>query len=251
MSSKKPLIRIASIAGACLVGTAVAGLPWADANSSASGPSGVKAASGRNVSCVRYDADDTPYCFRLSSGPPGLRGRTGRRGAPGVNGTVGPMGAVGIQGPAGAQGARGAVGAVGARGATGLFGPTGSDANNHLIVVLGSKVGPLTINPGPATGTELNPPSVARCPTSGPDQEAYDGGANVTYSNPAAGDVVGLEASYPGRYVGSTEVDPLPISGTPGAVSPEAANAYEAKAVIETVKTFDQVTLQSYVVCGP
>ena len=63
--------------------------------------------------------------------------------------------------------------------------------------------------------------------------------------------MVGLEASYPGRWAGSTEVDPLPISGTPGAVSPEPANAYEAKAVIEQVKTFDQVTLQAYVVCGP
>jgi hypothetical protein len=114
--------------------------------------------------------------------------------------------------------------------------------------VLGSKIGPIPFPSGPATGTELTP-SVARCPVSGPDRVAYDGGASVLTSNP--GDVVGLESSFPGLYAGPTEVDPLPLGSAPGAVSSQAANAYEVQAVITHMNSGDNVTVQSYVVCGP
>jgi hypothetical protein len=122
------------------------------------------------------------------------------------------------------------------------------------VLVLGAKIGPITIQNGPATGTELTP-SVARCPTSGPDQEAYDGGVTVITKNPSApgptGDVVGLESSFPGLYAGPTEVDPLPLGAAPGAVSSMSGNAYEAQAVVTNMHSLDQVTVQAYVVCGP
>jgi hypothetical protein len=122
-------------------------------------------------------------------------------------------------------------------------------------MVLGSKIGPITVQNGPATGTELTP-SVARCPTSGPDQEAYDGGVNIITTNPSAPgapthDVVGIESSFPGLYAGPTEVDPLPLNAPPGTASTMAGNAYEAQAVLTNVHSLDQVTVQAYVDCGP
>jgi hypothetical protein len=118
-------------------------------------------------------------------------------------------------------------------------------------------VGPLSFPTGPATGIELTP-SVARCPTSGPDQEAFDGGATVVTMDPSntqdptdTSDVVGLESSYPGLYVSQTEVDPLPLGTAPGTVSQEPANAYEVQAVIQNMTSGDTLTVQSYVVCGP
>jgi hypothetical protein len=114
--------------------------------------------------------------------------------------------------------------------------------------VLGTKPPPVFILNGPSTGTEL-PPSVARCPISGPDQEAYDGGAIITTSS--NNDVVGLEDSYPGLYVDQATVDPLPLGSKPGAVSTLPANAYEARAVIGEMQSNDSVSVQAYVVCGP
>jgi hypothetical protein len=266
MGSKKHLIRIAGTVGLCLSAAAFAGLPWADASSHSAGAA-ARAAAKSHKACpakdtaeVRFDTDDTPACVRLRVGSQGQRGRTGHRGRTGKTGRVGVTGAIGPIGPVGAIGPTGPVGAVGAVGATGPTGPSGafvtgasgipvgSDPGGHTVVVLGSRVGPLSFPTGPATGTELTP-SVARCPTSGPDQQAFDGGLTITTSN--AGDVVAVESAYPGLYVSQTEVDPLPLGSAVGGVSQEPANAYEAVAVIGTISSGDTITVQSYVVCGP
>ena len=248
--NSRHLTSIAAPAAVCLIGAAIIGLPWADAHSDAR----AAAAGGKKV-CVRYDADDTPACIPdRPGGHRGPRGRTGRRGAGGAAGPVGLTGPLGKVGPTGPAGPQGGTGVKGVHGPPGAFSSGGSDPGGHTVVVLGSKIGPIPFPSGPGTGTELTP-SVARCPTAGPDQEAYDGGATVVTNNPNAsgptGDVVGLEDSYAGLYVGSTEVDPLPAGATPGAVSQQAANAYEVQAVVTNMHSGDNVTVQAYVVCGP
>jgi hypothetical protein len=102
---------------------------------------------------------------------------------------------------------------------------------------------------GPQNGTEL-PPTTAPCPATGPDTEAYDGGAIIQTANPqkpgtATGDVVGLETSFPGIADGQALVDPIPNG------SNEAANAWEVQAVITLIHDNDTVTVTPYVVCGP
>jgi hypothetical protein len=259
MSSNR-LIRIGTLAGACLLVAALAGLSWADAGSR---PRAV-GASAHGRLCVRYDIDDTPQCL-TAFGP---RGQQGQRGATGRRGPQGVVGPVGATGPLGAVGARGATGAQGIQGIQGIQGPTGSlgvfcqtpqcpangyDPGGSTVAVLGTQI---TAPNGPGTGTEL-PPSVARCPSSGVDREAYDGGAIIKTSNPnnpgatTNDDVVGLESSFPGLYVSQTEVDPLPIGAQPGAVYIQGANAYEAQAVISLMQSGDNVSVQAYVICGP
>jgi hypothetical protein len=256
--SSRHRIRIAALAVACLAGTALAGLSVAASGSPYA--SGAAAAASRHAGllCVKYDSDDTPQCLpRGHRGPRGKQGQDGPIGPTGAVGPVGltgPAGAVANRGPAGPQGIQGIQGIEGIQGPPGAFAPGGSDTGGSTVVVLGSKVGPIPFPTGPGTGTEL-PPSVARCQLSGPDREAYDGGAIVITSNPSqpgpTGDVAGLESSFPGLYVSQTEVDPLPIGGSPGTVSAEPANAYEAQAVISNMHSGDNVTVQAYVVCGP
>jgi hypothetical protein len=255
-----------------LTAVAFTGLPWADASGGAPpGSAGATAGRGSGKVCLRYDADDQAIC--VPRGPRGARGLVGRTGR---LGQVGPVGIVGIQGPQGAQGAQGIqgvrgdtgdIGATGATGPTGLFGaaqtaseptgqtgPTGSTGPGgayplgHTVVRLGTKVGPSSFLQGPATGTELQP-SVARCDTSGANKEAFDGGAIITTSSPNS--VVTLESSFPGLYVSQFQVDPLPLGATPGGESSTPANAYEAQAVVTRMQSTDNVTVQSYVVCGP
>ena len=255
--SVRHLIRTGGLVAAALAAVAFAGLPWADASSKAK----LVSPHQHGKYCTRYDADDSPVCLSY-----GRRGKTGKRGHQGARGPIGPVGAVGVIGPVGAigpqgiPGPRGQVGLTGPTGPTGAFGaaqatPGGAYPGGNTIVVVGKAIGPFFPN-GQVTGTEINPPAVARCPTSGPDQEAFDGGATVTTSNPnnptqATGDVVGLESSYPGLFVNQSQVDPLPLGSTPGAVSNVSANAYEAQAVITEMNPGDSVTVQAYVVCGP
>jgi len=250
MSSNR-LIRIATLASACLAVAAFAGLSLAQAGSAHK----AHGASSSGVRCgIRYDTDDTPGC--LPSGPRGrhgLRGPTGRRGPQGVVGPVGatgPVGAVGLQGATGPQGIQGIQGMTGG---VGVFAPGGFQPGGSIETVIGTQI-TASFPSGPATGTEL-PPSVARCPSAGVDREAYDGGAIITTKNqsnqPSTGDVVGLESSFPGLYVSQTEVDPLPIGAQPGAVYIQGANAYEAQAVISEMQSGHNVTVQAYVICGP
>jgi hypothetical protein len=259
MSSTR-LFRIAASLGASLAVAALAGLSWADAGSRP----GAAAASAHGRLCVRYDTDDTPQCLTAFGprGHRGLRGATGRRGPQGVVGPVGATGPVGAVGARGATGAQGLQGIQGIQGIQGMQGPTGSpgvfaangyDPGGSTVAVLGTQITASFPN-GPDTGTEL-PPSVARCPNSGVDREAYDGGAIIKTKNqlgqPSTGDVVGLESSFPGLYVSQTEVDPLPIGAQAGALSIQAANAYEAQAVVSEMQSGDNVTVQAYVICGP
>ena len=246
----KRLIRIGLLTLACLAATGFAA--WASA-----GNFGGKGPYKKNGKlCVRYDADDTPYCF--SYGPHGKRGPQGRVGRRGQVGLVDPVGIKGIQGavgPRGAQGVQGVIGPTGPTGPDGAFvSPGGSNPGANTIVVLGSRIGPIPISPAPGRGTILTP-SVAQCPPAGPDTEAYDGGAIITTDNssnqPTTNDVVGLGSSFTGVDNGPTEVDPLPAGAAPGAVSTEPANAYEAQAVVTKMNQNDTVTYQSYVVCGP
>lgn len=250
------LIRIAAIVAsvsACVAMTAFAGISLAAA---AGGGSRHHQLAPRGPRCVRFDGDDTPQCLKW--GPRGHRGRRGARGHRGPRGHVGrrgalgPIGVVGPQGatgPAGPQGAAGQSGIAGIQGPSGTFATGGSDPGGNLIEVLGTKIGPITFTSNvPGTGLELTP-STARCPTSGPDREAYDGGAKITTTSTS--DVVGLESSFPGLYVGATEVDPLPLGSAPGVVSSESANAYEVQPVVTQMGSGDQVTYQAYVVCGP
>gem|GEM_PF-3370929 len=255
----RQLVRIGMAAAVCVAASAFAGLPWADASSQGSKHVGAHPPAPRGWLCVRDDGDDTPGCLPPGPrGPRGLRGRRGPAGPRGAVGAVGPVGPVGAVGPQGATGARGIQGIQGIQGPPGAFASGGSDPGGHTVIVLGTKIGPIPFPNGPATGTELTP-SVARCPTSGIDQEAYGGGATVITANPnntstpppPTNDVVGLESSYPGLYAGPTEVDPLPLGGKPGAVSQEAANAYEVQAVITDMHSGDNLTVQAYVICGP
>jgi hypothetical protein len=252
MKSRRHLIRIVALVGACLAGTAFAGLSLARTSSHASAKH-VKQAQHAGQLCVRYDTDD-PQAQCLRRGPVGRRGPRGAQGPIGVTGARGP---VGLVGPVGAVGPQGPIGAQGAQGSQGIQGPNGAHVGGgNTQLVLGSKIGPIPFTANaPGIGTELTP-SVARCPTAGANREAFDGGAIISTANPnqpglPTGDVVGLEGSYPGLYAGPTEVDPLPLGGTPGAVSPEAANAYQAQAVITQMHSGDNVTVQAYVICGP
>jgi Collagen triple helix repeat (20 copies) len=251
MSSNR-LIRIAASLSASLAVAALAGLSLADAGSRPR----AAAASAQGRLCVRYDTDDTPQCL-TGFGPRGDRGRTGRRGLRGAVGPVGaagPVGPVGLPGATGAQGPQGIQGVQGKQGGVGVFfSPGGFDPGGSIETVIGTQI-TASFPSGPATGTELTP-SVARCPNSGVDREAYDGGAIISTKNqmnqPSTGDVVGLESSFPGLYVSQTEVDPLPIGAKPGGVYIQGANAYEAQAVISLMQSGDNVTVQAYVICGP
>jgi Collagen triple helix repeat (20 copies) len=267
MRSKR-LMRFVTPLGACLAVAAFAGLSLAQASSKPK----ANGASHSGRLCLRYDSDDTPQCLtrvgpRGKQGQRGLTGRSGPQGVVGPVGATGPVGAVGLQGPTGAQGIQGIQGIQGVQGGPGVFAPGGYDPGcwppagspspslpcGQVVTVIGTQI-TASFPSGPATGTEL-PPSVARCPNSGVDREAFDGGAIITTKNQqnqtSTGDVVGLESSFPGLYVGQTEVDPLPIGAQPGALSIQAANAYEAQAVISEVQSGDNVTVQAYVICGP
>lgn len=249
--SRKHLIRLPALVAACLCAVAFTGLSWADG-----GPP-PKPVQSHGKYCVRVDSDDQTYCLPYGpGGKTGARGTVGARGPVGVVGQVGVIGPVGAVGPQGAQGPRGAVGQTGPQGAVGAFSPGGSDPGGHTVVVLGNKVGPLPFfnTPGNGSGTELTP-SIAKCPSSGKDLEAYAGGASIVTANPntpsqPTNDVVGLEKSYPGHYAGGPQVDPLPLNA-PSGLSTQPANAYEAQALITYMNSGDNVTVQSYVICGP
>jgi hypothetical protein len=158
--------------------------------------------------------------------------------APGAQGTTGPQGATGPQGTQGSQGPQGIQGPQGPAGCS-----SGSNGN-CTVIVFGNKIGPVVANGPSLTGSETF--SVARC-TSGADPEVYGGGGLIVKNGGnSGGDVVVLEASYPGTYAGpGAEV--TPVTGPPAT----SATAYEAKAVVSQLNQGDQYTLQAYAVCGP
>jgi Collagen triple helix repeat (20 copies) len=248
---KSRIIRLASLCAMCVAAIAVLGLPAASA--STSNPL-LHAASTDNskslIKCLRFDLDDQLVCGIMRRGPRGYRGyrgSTGKRGATGATGATGASGATGATGPQGPIGPQGPKGDTGTQGPQGIQGVQGAPGPTEEV--LGTTV---TIhNPqsgGSLTGTEMTP-SVARCPTSGADREAYGGGSQITKSG--GGDTIAVESAYPGQFVSSTEVDPpFQSSDTPGTTA-QAANAYQVTAVINQLSAGQSVSVTSYVICGP
>jgi hypothetical protein len=221
-----------AVGAACVTAGALTGLPLAWAHSSTPKAKIADVSSAKPlVKCVRFDHDDPKVCNVLQPGP---RGPQGPQGKAGKRGPRGATGATGAQGP------QGVPGQTGPQGLQGAPGPT--------VVVSGAKVGPITANPGPMTGTELIP-AVVKCPLDHP--EAYGGGGIITKGGQQSqSDVVTLENSYPGIYVSSTEVDPAIPLGKQD-VSKQPANAYQVQAIVTQLNTGDNVTVQAYAVCGP
>jgi hypothetical protein len=245
--SVKRLIAVALASGGALAALALAGLPWAQASERAS-----TRASG--TPCFQLAAE-AGFCFgpgpQGARGARGARGPSGRHGANGLTGSTGPIGATGPTGLRGPVGPLGLQGITGVQGPPGVFASGGDDPGYHTITVVGSKIGPIPSASGSMMGVELTP-SVARCPSGGPDTEAIDGGLTITLAGASrAADVVAPENSYPGIFISQTEVDPLPEGSTPGAISTEPANAYEGQAIVTQLSFGDSVTVQAYVVCGP
>jgi len=155
---------------------------------------------------------------------------------------VAAPGAQGPQGPQGNQGPQGSQGIQGIQGPQGLPGCAAGGSTTCTEVVHGNKIGPVVASGVSLTGSETY--SVAECPPT--DPEVYGGGGQIVKNGAnSGGDVVTLEASYPGTYAGSG-AEVTPITGTA-----TAANAYEAKAVVTVLNSGDNYTLQAYAVCGP
>jgi hypothetical protein len=153
--------------------------------------------------------------------------------APGATGAQGVMGPQGVQGPQGEQGIQGPQG---------LAGCVAGGSTSCTLTVHGNKIGPIVASGVSLTGSETY--SVAQCPPG--DPEVYGGGGLIVKNGSnSGGDIVTLEASYPGTYAGSgAEVTPITGAST-------VANAYEAKAVVTVLNSGDNYTLQAYAVCGP
>jgi hypothetical protein len=208
------------------------------------------------LSCVKVQKISESVCVATKPGPAGPRGPAGARGPQGPAGPAGPAGptgatgaagATGVTGPAGPQGPAGPTGAAGATGQRGVQGPQGlagcvAGGPTCTVVVHGNKIGPIVASGISLTGSETF--SVAQCPPT--DPEVYGGGGLIVKNGTqSGGDVVMLEASFPGTFAGpGAEV--TPITGANA-----SANAYEAKAVVSVLNSGDNYTLQAYAVCGP
>jgi hypothetical protein len=240
----KFLTRIAVLAAVGAAAAALTGLPWATARPARTAID----TSKTHLQCVKFDVDDQQVCGIQRRGPSGPQG---------LRGLVGPIGHTGPQGLTGPQGIQGPVGPVGPIGPVGPQGPQGiQGAPGHTVVVAGTKITEQAPVGGDPQGKELTP-TVAQC-TAPADPEAYGGGVQILKSGTeSGGDVVTVDQHFLGTYVSPTEVDALPAGSTPGSVSTQAANAYEAQAVVTelaggtTPSNGDSVTVQSYVVCGP
>jgi Collagen triple helix repeat (20 copies) len=262
------LKRVVGLASLSVVGVAVVGF----SSPVAMGASATFAAGPRPsrtlLNCVNTNEINEVLCLVSKVGPRGPIGHTGPRGPVGHVGPVGPIGRTGPTGPIGPTGAIGPTGPTGTTGPTGDTGPLGpmgltgdqgiqgiqgpqgpagcSVASNGgcTVTVFGNKIGPIVASGVSLAGSETY--SVARC-SSGSDPEVYGGGGLIVKNGATSGgDIVMLEASYPGLYAGpGAEVTPI-TSG-----SPTASNAYEAKSVVDTLNTGDNYTLQAYVICGP
>jgi hypothetical protein len=260
------LKRVAGWIPGAIVGVAFIGLNSAVAEAASfdtphSGPRPSKTL----LNCVNTGEVNEVLCLKTQVGPRGPAGPAGPRGPightgpvgpvgpvgpTGATGPVGPVGPVGPMGPPGDTGQTGQTGKQGIQGIQGIQGPQGppgcsvSSNGNCTITVFGNKIGPIVASGTSLAGSETY--SVARC-TSGSDPEVYGGGGLIIKNGQnSGGDIVMLEASYPGTFAGpGAEVTPI-TSGTP-----TASNAYEAKAVVDVLNQGDNYTLQAYVICGP
>lgn len=201
------------------------------------------------VNCIRFDSDDPLVCGVLRQGPKGKTGARGPRGYRGVPGPTGPQGAVGPTGHTGATGARGPQGIQGIQGVQGL-----SAAPGGTITVAGQIAQETSDQQDVVANSELS--SVADCPTSGQERQAYGGGI-VTHAsgNSSAGDQVFVSNSFPANQNGPNAVtqDPPQTNNQPPAAGTMGgpANAWEVDAFINTINASNTVTVQAYVICGP
>jgi len=196
--------------------------------------------------CITFDVYAQPVCG--VPGKTGPKGRTGPRGRTGARGPRGYRGFPGLLGPAGATGATGATGASGPTGATGATGATGSQGIQGIAglpngtEVVDGNLAQFSYSGGPTvTGDPTT--SVADCPVTGTDAQAYGGGAQITTNDQNAKDVVTLQSSFPGTANGGS------VTPVTGADSP--ANAWQATSVISSLASGDTGTTQAYVICGP
>ena len=178
--------------------------------------------------CITFDVYAQPVCG--VPGKTGPKGRTGPRGRTGARGPRGYRGFPGLLGPAGATGA---TGSQGIQGIAGL--PNGTEVVDGNLAQFSYSGGP-TVTGDPTT-------SVADCPVTGTDAQAYGGGAQITTNDQNAKDVVTLQSSFPGTANGGS------VTPVTGADSP--ANAWQATSVISSLASGDTGTTEAYVICGP
>jgi hypothetical protein len=210
------------------------GLPWADASPAAhvADVSGTPGEAPAKLHCVVFELGDTPACGILIKGATGARGARGKTGPIGRTGPQGAVGPQGIQGPVGPQGVQGPQGIQGIQGAPG-----------HTIVLTGTAASDSPSNAPAPQGTLLT--AVARC-TNSNDPEAYGGGETIQKTGQfSSGDVVTIQSHYLGTYASPTQVNP------PSGNSNQAADSFEAQAVVTQLAAGDTATLTPYVVCGP
>jgi hypothetical protein len=266
MSLKRARYGIAPVAIAALV-VMLTNLSGASAKSTALPAAFTAKAS--STSCLNIKVNGKLVCgIQGKTGKTGARGATGKTGPTGPTGATGPMGPqgpigqagpvgpTGVQGPAGPSGPTGPTGDTGPRGPIGPTGDTGATGDTGprgytgargpqgtpgpTSIAEGNVVGPITQNQAqPVPVGQESQPSIAICPPN--DPEAYGGGGIITKTGTS--DVVSLEQSYPGRLGSGSDIDPFPSTGTD--------NAYEAKAIVNTLSNNQSYTLQAYVVCGP
>jgi Collagen triple helix repeat (20 copies) len=195
------------------------------------------------IKCVTVDVNAEPVCGVLGKtgpkGKTGPRGKTGARGPRGYRGFVGPAGAAGATGATGVAGPTGATGAQGPQGPQGIQGIAGLPNGTEVI---DGNLAQFSYSGGPSPIGDTTK-SVADCPVTGTDVEAYGGGGQITTNNQNAKDVVTLESSFPGTANGGS------VTPVTGADSP--ANAWQATSVISSLASGDNGTVQAYVICGP
>jgi Collagen triple helix repeat (20 copies) len=251
MSSSR-LRRVAAGVALGVLGGTVLGISSASASPRAAMPAA--RSSSTLLSCVKVQKISQSVCVATKPGRVGPRGPAGPRGPQGPAGPAGPAGptgatgATGATGPQGPQGPQGVAGPTGVQGQRGFQGPQGlagcvaGGSTTCTTVVHGNKIGPIVASGPSLTGSETF--SVAQCPPT--DPEVYGGGGLIVKNgSTSGGDVVMLEASYPGT-VGGPGAEVTPITGTS-----TSADAYEAKAVVSVLNSGDNYTLQAYAVCGP
>ena len=142
----------------------------------------------------------------------------------------------------GASGPQGNQGPQGIQGAQGTAGCSTASNGSCTAVVYGNKIGPIVANGPSLQGSQST--SISVC--SGATPEVYGGGGLIVKNGASkGGDVVMLDASYPGFYQSGA------LSTTPVQGSPASPNAWAAESLVSFLASGDNYTLQAYAICGP
>ena len=200
---------------------------------------------------------------RSSAASPGPVGPAGPQGAQGLQGPQGVQGLVGPQGPAGPAGERGATGATGpsgpqgSRGSTGKTGAAGTIAGSTIVAAS------LVKSPvDPALGTTLT--AAASCPSG---QVVLGGGGRVATATPKAATSAAVKAAETGGQATSAGTSSKSTKSTATSASSTVAGKRPVGVELESsypvtggwravasvtgsVTAGQQMTLQTYVLCG-